>query len=334
MIEIKRYIAGTDTEVWNQFVARSKQGTFLLHRSYMDYHSDRFADHSLMVYRNQKLYALLPANESEHTLYSHQGLTYAGLITTTQATTADICLVFRAINDYLREKGFKKVIYKPVPWIYATHPAEEDLYALFKECGAQIVARNISAVIDLRHPTRWYNIRKSGAQKAKQAGIIIEASEDYEGFWEILSTNLRDTYNATPVHTLAEIEWLHKRFPQNIQLYLAREKDETLPSGILQKGKLLGGTLLYISKKGVQDISKQVVHTQYISASEEGKKKHALDALFMYLIKERYQDFDYFDFGTSNEEGGKKLNASLIYQKEGFGGRGVVYDTYEWELSN
>jgi hypothetical protein len=36
--------------------------------------------------------------------------------------------------------------------------------------------------------------------------------------------------------------------------------------------------------------------------------------------------------GASNEEGGKVLNASLIYQKEGFGGRGVVYDTYEWEL--
>ena len=87
---------------------------------------------------------------------------------------------------------------------------------------------------------------------------------------------------------------------------------------------MLGGTVLYISRK--------VVHTQYISASEEGKKAHALDALFLNLINIRYKDFDYFDFGTSNEEGGKVLNTSLIYQKEGFGGRGVVYDTYEWSL--
>ena len=87
---------------------------------------------------------------------------------------------------------------------------------------------------------------------------------------------------------------------------------------------MLGGTVLCISRK--------VVHTQYISASEEGKQSHALDALFQDLIKIRYKDLDYFDFGTSNEEGGKVLNASLIYQKEGFGGRGVVYDTYEWEL--
>jgi hypothetical protein len=54
--------------------------------------------------------------------------------------------------------------------------------------------------------------------------------------------------------------------------------------------------------------------------------------LFQDLIKIRYKDLDYFDFGTSNEEGGKVLNASIIYQKECFGGRGVVYDTYEWEL--
>jgi len=314
MIEIKRYIAGKDSEAWNQFVARSKQGTFLLHHSYMDYHCDRFADHSLMVYRNQKLYALLPANESEHILYSHQGLTYAGLTTTTQATTADICLVFRAINAYLRENGFKKVVYKPIPWIYSSHPAEEDLYALFKECKAQIVARNISAVIDLHHPLKWYNIRKQGAKKAFGQHIRIECSEDYETFWEILSTNLMETYQATPVHTLEEIKLLHARFPENIKLYVARQED----------GKMLGGTLLYITPK--------VVHTQYISASEEGKQKHALDALFMQLIQEEYKDWDYFDFGTSNEDGGKVLNTSLIYQKEGFGGRAVIYDTYEWEL--
>ena len=105
-----------------------------------------------------------------------------------------------------------------------------------------------------------------------------------------------NTYQAHPVHTLQEMSRLKTSFPDNIKLYVARE----------ESGKMLGGTVLYISRK--------VVHTQYISASEEGKKAHALD------------------FGTSNEDGGKVLNASLIYQKEGFGGRGVVYDTYEWSL--
>ena len=312
--EVKRYNGDTDSEAWNQFVKSSKQATFLLDRSYMDYHSDRFADHSLLIYRQGKLYALLPANEKDHTFYSHQGLTYAGLLTTHKATTEDICQAFAAICQYLESQGFQRVVYKPIPWIYHQIPAEEDLYALFKVCQAQISVRNVSAVIDLHHPLKWYNIRKQGAKRAFELPVHIECSEDYDTFWEILSTNLMETYHATPVHTLQEIKLLHARFPENIKLYVALQED----------GKMLGGTLLYITPR--------VVHTQYISASAEGKLKHALDALFMQLIQQEYKDWDYFDFGTSNEEGGKVLNTSLIYQKEGFGARAVVYDTYEWNL--
>lgn len=313
MFEIKRY-SEADKEVWNVHVEQARNATFLLNRFYMDYHSDRFHDHSLMIFRNGKLYALLPANEAGDTFFSHQGLTYAGLLTTEHASAEDICQVFVAINTYLKQAGFRKCIYKPIPWIYQQQPAEEDLYALFKECHAQICARNIAAVIDMKHPPKWYNIRKSGARKAQEKGILIEESEDYATFWAILTENLKNTYHARPVHTLQEMLRLKASFPDNIKLYVARS----------ETGKMLGGTVLYISRK--------VVHTQYISASEEGKQSHALDALFQDLIKIRYKDFDYFDFGTSNEEGGKVLNASLIYQKEGFGGRGVVYDTYEWEL--
>ncbi len=312
--DIKRYNGENDQKEWDLFVKNSKQGTFLLERSYMDYHSDRFHDHSLMIYKNDKLYAILPGNEADHTFYSHQGLTYGGLITNSKATADDVCKVFAQINQYLKQQGFQKVIYKSVPRIYHQLPAEEDLYALFKECHAQICARNISAVIDLQHPLKWYNIRKQGAKKATSQGIRIEYSEDYNNFWELLSTNLMQTYHAQPVHTLEEIRMLHERFPENIKLYVALQED----------GKMLGGTLLYITP--------QVVHTQYISASEEGKQKHALDALFLRLIQHEYKDCLFFDFGTSNEDGGKILNTSLIYQKEGFGGRGVVYDTYEWEL--
>ncbi len=312
--DIKRYNGEHDQKEWDLFVKNSKQGTFLLERSYMDYHSDRFHDHSLMIYKNDKLYAILPGNEADHTFYSHQGLTYGGLITNSKATADDVCKVFAQINQYLKQQGFQKVTYKSVPRIYHQLPAEEDLYALFKECRAQICARNISAVIDLQHPLKWYNIRKQGAKKATSQGIRIEYSEDYNNFWELLSTNLMQTYHAQPVHTLEEIRMLHERFPENIKLYVALQED----------GKMLGGTLLYITP--------QVVHTQYISASEEGKQKHALDALFLRLIQHEYKDCLFFDFGTSNEDGGKILNTSLIYQKEGFGGRGMVYDTYEWEL--
>ena len=62
MFDIIRYTPAMADE-WNRFVATSKNGTFLFFRDYMDYHADRFRDHSLMFYRDGGLFALLPANE-------------------------------------------------------------------------------------------------------------------------------------------------------------------------------------------------------------------------------------------------------------------------------
>ena len=50
-------------QVWDEFVGGSKNGTFLFFRDYMDYHRDRFEDHSLLIWEdNGRLIALLPAN--------------------------------------------------------------------------------------------------------------------------------------------------------------------------------------------------------------------------------------------------------------------------------
>jgi hypothetical protein len=87
---------------------------------------------------------------------------------------------------------------------------------------------------------------------------------------------------------------------------------------------VLGGTVLYITKK--------VLHTQYISASILGKESGALDLLFDELINKIFVDIPVFDFGQSTEQMGNLLNESLIFQKEGFGGRGVVYDIYKYTL--
>lgn len=79
MFEIIRYSSDRKAE-WDDFINRSKNGTFLFRRDYMDYHSDRFSDHSLMFYFKGRLYAVLPATVVGGTLYSHQGLTYGGLV--------------------------------------------------------------------------------------------------------------------------------------------------------------------------------------------------------------------------------------------------------------
>ena len=129
MFEVKRYTP-EDKSIWDKYVDKARNATFLFHRDYMDYHADRFRDHSLLFYKNSKLYALLPAHQIDNTLYSHFGLTYGGLIMDINVTIVDTCDLFDALNDYLRSIGIVKVMYRPVPWIYHLHPSEEDLYMI------------------------------------------------------------------------------------------------------------------------------------------------------------------------------------------------------------
>lgn len=311
-MEIRRY-RREDKELWNSFVSKARNATFLFDRNYMDYHADRFDDNSFMFYHKGKLKAVLPANVAGDTLYSHQGLTYGGLLLDKKATVEDVLECFDSLNSWLRENAISKVVYKTLPWIYQQYPSQEDLYALTWKCKAQLISRDISSSIVIDNKLKFAESRKSGIRKALSLNIEVGESNDVDGFWHVLEDNLGNRYNAKPVHTASEMKLLMSRFQNNIKLYVAK-----------MNGEIVGGTLIYVTP--------QVVHTQYISASVEGKKHGALDLLFDYIINKVYANCRYFDFGKSTEQGGAYLNEPLIFQKEGFGGRGVCYDWYQWEL--
>lgn len=312
MFEIIRYTADRADE-WNAFVARSKNGTFLFDRGYMDYHADRFEDFSLMFYLDGRLYGLLPANRKGDVLQSHMGLTYGGLVMDAKTTATATVELFRQMNIYLREQGIRQVLYKCIPWIYHQLPAEEDLYAIFRTCDARLVARDISTTIVQAKAMRWERVRRRGVKRAADNGLRVEKSMDYAAFWPVLNDNLGHKYSARPVHTVDEMMLLHGRFPENIVLYNALKDDA-----------VVGGIVVYVTP--------QVVHAQYSSATPEGKKWGAIDAIYDRIINHDYRHYAYFDFGKSTEDRGAYLNDELIFQKEGFGGRGVCYDWYEWTL--
>lgn len=296
---------------WDEFVAHSRNATFLHFRAYMDYHSDRFHDHSL-VFRNDKgkIVALLPANAEGETLYSHQGLTYGGLIIAMKTSAREVIEAFRLLTDYAKEQGFRKIIYKPVPSHYHRYPCEEDLYALFYATHSALEARNIASVIDFRQPLTWSQNRRLGVNRAKRNGLYVKETDDFAAFWKILEDNLRERYDATPVHSLAEITMLKDRFPDNIRLFMAYDSCHCP----------LAGTVIYDTNG--------VAHSQYISSTSEGKQLHAVDILFSEVVRHYASTHRYFDFGTSNEQGGTYLNETLIHQKEGFGARAIIYDAW------
>lgn len=314
MIHISLYQSNLSQE-WDAFCLKSKNATFLHHRGYMDYHSDRFSDFSLIArHETGEIAAILPACRHDDTVVSHSGLTYGGWLMPLKHFDAnDMLQVMDAAMPFLGENCIKSLVYKPVPHIYHTYPAEEDIYALFRH-GARLEGCNISSVIPLDAPLAFDRGNKSSTNAATRAGVKVnfcDCFDDIDKYWSILTERLTERYDARPVHSLDEICLLQSRFPKNIRLITAKICDE-----------IVAGVVLFVTQA--------VAHCQYIASSATGRETKALPLLMAEAISwAKELGLRYFDFGTSNENGGQILNHTLLEQKARLGGRGVAYPIYK-----
>lgn len=304
----------SEKALWDDFVRQSKNGTFLFYRDYMDYHADRFTDYSLLFFDDaDQLVALLPATRHEGSLSSHRGLTYGGFVTNEVTKLPAVLQVFEAALAHLRAEGFSEFIYKTIPHIYHRLPAEEDRYALFL-CNAHILRCGVMTVIDGRRRPSFQERRKRGAKRAGKSGIVVKESSDFAAYWKLLSARLMETYGTGPVHSLPEIEMLRDRFPEYVRLWAAHEGDE-----------MVAGVVIHETDR--------VSRSQYIAANGRGQEVGALDLIFTELLSNYYADKPYFDFGTSDEEDGRRINKGLIDQKEGYGARVIAHEHYRIDVT-
>ncbi|QSW89999.1 GNAT family N-acetyltransferase [Flavobacterium endoglycinae] len=311
---IKKY-EESDYALWNDFVNQAKNATFLFHRDFMEYHKDRFEDFSLLIFEEEKLKAILPANKQGNSIHSHQGLTYGGLVYREQTKLKSVISIFRNLLFFLDENNFDKLFLKTLPSIYHLKPSEEILYALFL-AEAKLIRRDSLSVIDLQQEKTISKIRKRGIKKAISNELIIKEENQFELFWsKILIPNLEKTHHAKPVHSIEEIHILKSFFPENIHQFNIYKDDE-----------IVGGTTVFETQN--------VAHCQYISKNPDKEDLGSLDYLFHYLIEERFSQKRFFDFGISNENQGKNLNEGLTYWKESFGASTIVHDFYEVDTVN
>ncbi|MGP9790240.1 GNAT family N-acetyltransferase [Roseinatronobacter sp. NSM] len=307
-LRIKRFHTD-DTKLWNNFVATSKNGTFLHDRNYLNYHSDRFSDHSLIVTYKDKPVALLPANQSGKILQSHGGLTYGGFVTG-KAMSADLmCDIFSELKDYLKSHDMDRLFYKSIPHIFHKYPAEEDLYALSVH-GASTVSVDLASVIDINHGPGLSKSKKHGARKASASGLLVCETHDFTQFWDILTNRLKQAHQAAPTHSLDEIHILKQRFPRNILLFQAFDGQA-----------IVGGIVVFDCEN--------TLHAQYMATTETGRDLGALDLIMAHIAEAEFAGRRWFSFGISTTDGGKTLNAGLCRQKEMFGARSVVFTKYE-----
>jgi hypothetical protein len=311
MLTVKKY-EPQYKNVWDNFITHSKNGYFFFNRDFMEYHSDRFCDFSLMFFKGNKLMAVIPANIESHKVTSHGGLTFGGIISHKKMETQIMLGIFQKLKEYLKLQGVKELVYKPIPHIYHTVPAEEDLYALFLN-RAKLIRRDVTSAIYMEEKLPYSRNMKRKIRKSKEIGFKIQKSQDYEKFMQIEEKRLDEKYRIKPTHTGNEIKLLASKFPDNIKLFTA-EKD----------GEIYGGVIIFEGEN--------IAHGQYQASTDEGLNLNCNDLIFDYLIGGYYKDKKYFDFGISNEKNGLYLNKGLIHYKSQFGAHAVVHDFYKLEI--
>lgn len=298
--------------IWDSIVKKSKNGNFLHQRDYMDYHAHRFDEQSVIVEKSGKPVAIFPCNRAKEKIVSHGGLTYGGLIYGNDLRAVEVLEILELLTQHYGRMGGSVLVYKAIPHIFSRYPAEEDLYALFR-LGARLVRRDISSVVQIENRIKLSDSRKSTIRKAEKQGVEIREGEFFEAYHLLLSQALTK-FDSQPVHTLQEMQLLKSRFQDTIRLF-----------GAFKDEQLLAGVIIY-------DFG-NVVHTQYLASSDIGREIGALDYVLASILNNNFADRQYFSFGISTEQDGQYLNEGLIFQKEGFGGRAVVHDFYELDLT-
>ena len=111
-LQVTKYEGNRKLE-WDNFAKSSKNGHFFFYRDYMEYHSDRFQDFSLIIYNYKgNIMALLPASIDGDTVISHGGLTFGGFVCDSKMTAAKMLDVFASVKHFLKNAGVRMFIYK------------------------------------------------------------------------------------------------------------------------------------------------------------------------------------------------------------------------------
>ncbi|WP_124980026.1 hypothetical protein [Nonlabens xiamenensis] len=297
---------------WDDFILTSANGTFIWERDFMEYHQDRFQDHSLMIYKGDRLLACMPAHVVDGSFYSHRGLTYGGVAWENSLSSLDYLLVYQHILDYLKTSAFAKAeIQLQSPWY---HSKTHEEYEVLTQLGFNLQRKQHSMWVKLSEKLVVSSKKTAGYRNGKFDNMKFSLGSRFEQFWEqVLIPSLQNRHKARPVHSAKEICHLYSKFPEQILLFQVIHQEE-----------LVAGICFFL--KG------NVVKSQYAAATTKGMKQDAM--AFAYIESMKYfaaRGFEIMDYGPVNESNGS-INRGLQRFKEELGCTTTVVSRLEKQL--
>ncbi|WP_167342222.1 GNAT family N-acetyltransferase [Nonlabens sp. SY33080] len=297
-IVIHRY-SSDDATSWNKFIDSSLNGTFILKRSFMEYHEDRFKDYSLMVYRSQTLIAVLPGNRVGDKWYSHQGLTYGGIILDHELSKDVLNQVMNQTVSYLISNEIKDIYIKQPFNSYSQ--INRFINEAIESIDFQPFKRVNNAYLELNVDLSISSKRTAGYRNGNWNHLIFQENDNWGEFWnQVLVPLLQHKYAASPVHSIQEIEELKSKFPEEIRLYTVSN----------QEG-IIAGVVIFI--KG------NIARAQYMASTIEARSLRAMDFLYLETIEVLRQcNITKYDLGAVDDPNGG-INKGLAKNKKEMG---------------
>jgi hypothetical protein len=312
-LRIVKY-AASELEKWNHFIRCADNSNFLFERNFIEYHSTRFIDASVLLFEDDHLVAVFPANRDENVIYSHQGLTYGGLILTERRNVKKMIEYLYKVFDYFRQDDVSQIVYKPIPFYLCKSNNDLEHFVL-NILKADTTKVDTSFVLDYRNELKFQERRKRSIKKGEKVTTETRLDNNFDAFWNnILIPNLRIKFGASPIHSLEEIKLLNCSFPNQIKQANAYVNNE-----------IVAGVTLFEFEN--------CIHCQYISSNDFGRDSGAIDTLFNHLINLYKPNKTYFSLGTANNNG-NDINIGLCEWKEGWGAKIHAHFHYRFETKN
>ena len=317
MYEIQPYTREQESR-WDRFVMEdSMNGTFLQTRKFLNYHPEgRFTDASFFVEKSGIVVAVVPGCSVDGSFVSHLGSTFGGPVISKDFYSGNKILeIVKDIDDYI-VRNFKSVKLKPTSPIFAMVPTdlldyslEHSGYSRHTELSCYTpIAKGVDPLENCKRECR-HNFRQSEKLNLTY-GEIPDC--EMEKFYDFLVKS-KARYNTKPVHSLAELQNLKQRFPEEI-----------LFRGVWQDGIYLSGMMIFYFRQA------KVFHFQYLAPDDSKRETNATTSLFVNAMREAAQvGCEKFSWGISTEDAGAYLNENLYRFKESFGALPCLNARYE-----
>lgn len=317
-------------EAWDDFVLnRSINGNFLQTRNFYNYHKeDKFKDASIIFFEEDKIAAVIPANEIENEegkiLLAHQGSTYGGIVIgKNYANTINYKWIFDEMLSYFEKKEYSRVELKMHNWLYSPVENKHELLDYYFQLYHFKVRGEVGFFIDLavnaeNIEEKFEKLKRRKLNKAIKQNLLfkkIEKDSEIEEFYDVLSDNMLK-FDTMPVHSLDDLlEFKNVRL-KNLVSFYAVYKDETM----------IAGSMVF------NFCDYKVFHTQYLASKRECLDYCPNEFMYTKLIQSAIDEgYRYLSFGTTCLENGKIYNESLGRYKEGFNTDSYMNRTYIWE---